>query len=288
MKTDKKIRKIIQPMPSRVGTMKIDQALPTREVHDIDPFLLIHHAQFNVAKGTKQQDAGVGPHPHRGFSPVTFVYEGSVHHRDSLGNNAEVFAGGTQWMHSGNGIIHSERPGKDFSLEGGDCEFIQFWVNSPAKYKMDTPFYKPISQEETPTILKVNATISVVAGEYEGIKGVAPVLSPQKLLRLNMNTGADFSLDIPETYNCLIYLLDGEILVNGQTAKAKEMVWFENDGSNINIQANQDTRAILLSGEPIGEPIVFHGPFVMNTEQEIMDAINDSQTGKMGELIEEF
>jgi redox-sensitive bicupin YhaK (pirin superfamily) len=288
MKKIKTINKIVDSLPSRVGSMKIDQALPTREVSHIDPFLLIHHAKFSVPKDTKQQDAGVGPHPHKGFSPVTFVFEGSVHHRDSKGNDAVVHAGGTQWMHSGNGIIHSERPDKGLSLEGGDCEFIQFWVNSHSSDKKKDAFYKPISKDDIPTIIKDKLVISVDAGEYEDKKGPAPILSPQKLLRLEMKPKANFNLDIPKTYNCLIYLLNGEIKINDKLINARQIVQFNNDGTNIEIKSMQNSRAILLSGEPIGESTVFHGPFVMNTEDEIIEAINDSQTKKMGVLIENF
>lgn len=286
MKTDKPIKKIVRAQPVLLGKEKIDQALPVYDIEQIDPFLLIHHAKIRVLKGIRQQDAGVGPHPHRGFSPVTFVYEGSVLHRDSLGNEAEVFAGGTQWMHAGSGIIHSERPGKELASNGGEHEIVQFWVNTPAGQKMDKPYYKPISYEETPKIKKDEVIISVVAGEFEGIKGIVPTFTSQKLLRIESKTGADFNLDIPETFNCLIYLLDGELVVNGKTVVGKELVWFENEGTAININANQDTRAILLSGEPIGESVASYGQFVMNSRTEIQQAIRDHEEGKMGELIE--
>ncbi len=288
MKTKRLIRQIVQTVPADLGRAVLDQALPVPGIARIDPFLLIHHANFEFKKGVRPQDAGVGPHPHRGFSPVTFIFEGSVQHQDSRGNKAEVSEGGTQWMHAGMGIIHSERPGKEFAKEGGKQEIIQFGVNSPAKHKMDAPSYQPISAAETPKITKDKAIIGVVAGEFEGVEGPAKTLTPQKLLRLDTQQGASFVLDIPSAYNCLLYLLDGEMQVNGKTVKGKEMAWFDNDGTEIEIQSNQATRAILLSGEPIGEPVNKYGPYVMNTQTEIMEAMRDYQMGKMGVLIEEF
>ncbi len=184
--------------------------------------------------------------------------------------------------------MHSERPGEYNENNKGENEFIQFWVNTPAKHKMDKPFYKPISAEETPIINKDKAVISVVAGEYEGVKGIAPTITPQTLLRIEAKESANLSLNIPANYNCLIYILDGELLVNAKGAAAKQLVEFTNIGSEINIQAKTDSRFILLSGEPIGEPIASYGPFVMNTQEEIMQAFHDNQSGKMGELIENF
>lgn len=271
-----------------MGDIPLNQPLPTKEFEQIDPFLLIHHGAFSVRKNAKEQDAGVGPHPHRGFSPVTFIFDGEITHRDSLGNKATVKGGGTQWMHAGKGITHSERPGQNILENGGKNEIIQFWVNTPASHKMDIPFYKPISKEETPTVIKDKAIISVVAGELEGVTGVAPTITPQTLLRLDTEAGADFSLDIPQSYNCLIYLLDGEMKINNKTISTEEMIVFERSGGETKIEANKDTRAILLSGEPIGEPVAQYGPFVMNSQTEVMQALRDSQMGKMGVLIEDF
>lgn len=288
MLNNKGIKNIIDSQLVSLGADKINQALPIARINNIDPFLLIHHGSLKAPIGAKSKDLGVGPHPHRGFSPVTFVYSGSLTHRDSIGNIAEVSSGGTQWMHAGKGIVHSERPANYSDDNKGENEFIQFWVNTPAKHKMDEAFYKPISVDETPFIVKDKAIISVVAGEYEGVKGVAPTLSPQTLLRVSCESRANFTINIPESYNCLIYILDGEIIVNDKRVGSRQMVVFNNSGSIINIKTKIETRFILLSGEPIGEPIVAHGPFVMNTQQEIMNAFNDYQMGRMGELIESF
>lgn len=282
------IKQVILAQRVNMGGHLLDQPLPSSTIKQIDPFLLIHHWDHPVKGNSKQQDVGVGPHPHRGFSPVTFVFKGSVQHQDSLGNNAVVDAGGTQWMHAGKGITHSERPSKALAENGGEHEIIQFWVNTPAKYKMETPYYLPLSIEETPKIEKEKATIMVVSGEFENVKGPAKTYSPQTLLRVNAISGANLSLPIPQTFNTLIYVLNGELEVDGKTAKDKTMIWFNNDEGNIDIKVTKESRFIVLSGAPIDEKVTSYGPFVMNTQTEIMEALRDAQTGKMGVLIEEF
>ncbi len=282
------VRRVIAAQEVNMGGHLLDQPLPAAGLDQIDPFLLIHHWDHPVKPGLHQRDVGVGAHPHRGFSPVTFIFKGDVQHQDSLGNNTVVKAGGTQWMHAGRGITHSERPSKQLLEKGGDQEFIQFWVNTPAKHKMEQPYYLPLSDEATPKISVDKAEIAVVAGEYEGVKGPARTYSPQTLLRAKTETGAKLSLQLPSHYNTLIYLLDGEIAVDGQKAKAKDMIWFNNEEGSIELEVHSTSRFIVLSGEPIGEEVSHYGPFVMNTQTEVMQALRDAQMGKMGVLIEEF
>jgi redox-sensitive bicupin YhaK (pirin superfamily) len=271
-----------------MGGNLVEQPLPVQGIDQVDPFLLIHHWDSPLKGGQHQREVGVGPHPHRGFSPVTFIFKGSLQHRDSLGNDAIVYEGGTQWMHAGKGITHSERPGKELAENGGENEFIQFWVNTPARYKMEAPHYQPISGEETPIVEDNGAHIGVVAGTYKNITGPAKTHSPQLLLRGEADAKAEFFLEIPSKYNCLLYVLDGDLELEGVAVKDKTMIWFENDGETIPVKANADTRFIVLSGEPINETVTSYGPFVMNTQTEIMEALRDAQMGKMGVLIEEF
>lgn len=284
----KSIKKIIPARKVNMGGHLLDQPLPSIEADYIDPFLLIHHWKNIAPGGERQREVGVGPHSHRGFSPVTFIYKGDIQHRDSLGNNATVDEGGTQWMFAGKGITHSERPSKKLAEEGGELEFIQFWVNAPSKNKMDTAFYKPISKAETPTIKKDGHSIQVVCGEYDGIKGSVEYYSPLVLLRVDIKSSAELSLKLNSSFNTIIYQLNGSLTVNGKESEAKDLIWFDQDGETINIIANKDTRFIVLAGEPINEPMKSYGPFVMNNQTEIMEAIRDSQVGKMGVLVEEF
>lgn len=284
----KTIKKIIPARKVNMGGHLLDQPLPSLEAEYIDPFLLIHHWKNIAPGGERQQEVGVGPHPHRGFSPVTFIYKGDIQHRDSLGNNAIVDEGGTQWMFAGKGITHSERPSKKLAEEGGELEFIQFWVNAPSENKMEAAFYKPIFAAETPTIENDNYSIQVVCGEYEGVKGSVEYYSPLVLLRGHIKSSAELRINLDPTFNTILYQLDGSLSVNGKDTEKKEMVWFNQDGAEIEIIAKENTRFIVLAGEPINEPMKSYGPFVMNTQTEIMEAIKDSQIGKMGVLIEEF
>ena len=282
------INQIIPAQKVNIGGHIIDQPLPTRQIDNLDPFLLIHHWHNHLPGNQKPQDVGVGPHPHCWFSPVTFIFEGAVEHRDSLGNRAVVENGGTQWMFSGNGITHSERFPKQLVEDGGELEFIQFWVNAPAKFKNKPPYYQPISQADTPLVEEDKSKIWTVSGEYKGIKGVAPIYSPQLLLRGEIQQNGHLDIPIPESFNALIYVLNGNLEIDKKTLVTKDMGILNLDGNNINIKANEDTRFIILSGEPINEPIATYGPFVMNDQTELMQALKKAQMGKMGVLIEEF
>ena len=282
------IKKIIPSQKINMGGIFLQQPLPNSNIKQIDPFILIHHGALPVKKGKGQSESGVGPHPHRGFSPVTFVFKGGVQHQDSLGNNETVLQGGTQWINAGKGIIHSERPTKEMVEHGGENEIIQFWVNTPGKYKMENPDYLPLSKEDTPAIYKENAVVQIVAGEFEDAVGPAKTYSPQTLLRFETKSGAELSVSLPKSYNTLIYLLDGVIESCDKTIHEKEMVWFENDGDCVQLKVTKSARFILLSGEPIGEPLITYGPFVMNSQEEINQAIIDYQNGEMGSLQESF
>jgi hypothetical protein len=171
---------------------------------------------------------------------------------------------------------------------GGENEIIQFWVNTPAKHKIKSPYYIPLSEKDTPYVKKNKATIQVVAGNFENIVGPAKTYSPQTLLRFETKSGADLSFSLPKSYNTLIYLLDGSIESDGKLIQSKEMAWYENDAENIEIKVLKSSRFIVLSGEPLKEPLVTYGPFVMNTREELNTAILDYQNGKMGTLNEIF
>ena len=285
----KTIKKIIKSQKVDMGGILLDQPLPNELIDQLDPFLLIHHWNDRLKGNQKQNEAGVGPHPHRGFSPVTLIFKGGVHHRDSRGNNSVVMEGGTQWMFAGLGITHSERPYKELAEKGGEFEIIQFWINVPAKIKMEQPFYKPITKEETLTFISDDkkVQVGVISGTFKNLKGIVDTFTPVTVLRMNFEKDGELSFDIPSRQNTLIYILDGHANINNEEVTGKDFVWFDNDGDEITIKAHEQTRAILLSGEPIGEEVVSYGPFVMNTHTEIMEALRDAQMGKMGVLVEE-
>lgn len=273
-----------------MGGMPIRQPLPTNRVDQIDPFILLHHADIKVPTNRNPEHAGVGPHPHRGFSPVTFIFKGGVHHRDSRGNNSVVYAGGAQWMNAGMGIIHSERPPHDIHEIGGRQEIIQLWINTPAKNKMDQPVYFPVQAEEVPKKLSDDGkiTVNIFSGEVLDVKGIIPSQIKINAATLEIKKGGRISIPIPESHNVALYLLDGKINVGGfGMAEGLHLIHFKNDGEGIGIEGLEDTRALLLSGEPLNEKIAKHGPFVMNNETQVLEAMRDYQMGKMGILIEE-
>lgn len=285
------IKRIIKSKKVNMGGIILDQPLPNRFMDQIDPILLIHHWDDVLKGGQMQNEVGVGPHPHRGFSPVTLIYQGGIQHRDSRGNDSIVTAGGTQWMFAGLGITHSERPLIELATNGGTLEFIQFWVNVPAKYKMEQPYYKPLMKDETPIYLSEDKKVeaAVVSGELNGVKGKVDTFTPINTLRFNFIKDGKIEFDIPREHNTLFYLLKGILSINDdQEINAKDLVQFENDDSKIKFTAKENGYGILLSGTPIGEEVSSYGPFVMNTQTEIMEALRDSQMGKMGVLIEEF
>lgn len=272
-----------------MGGIPIRQPFPNSRVDRIDPFLLLHHHNAEVNADVDPDKAGVGPHPHRGFSPVTFIYKGGVHHRDSRGNDSIIYEG-VQWMNAGRGIIHSERPPHDIQERGGRQEIIQLWINSPALRKMDQPAYYPLPVEKMPVAEadEGRVIIKVVTGEVLGVKGPLPAQSVINAATIEVKKGGKVSIPLPENHNAFIYLLDGKLTVSGYgLVEALHTVVFNNDGEGITIEALEDTRVLLLSGEPLNEKVVAHGPFVMNNETQIMEAMRDYQMGKMGVLIED-
>jgi redox-sensitive bicupin YhaK (pirin superfamily) len=284
------IQSVVYAATLDMGGFPVRQAFPSSKIIAPDPFLLIHHANIKVPTQVPVHKAGVGPHPHRGFSPVTFIFKGGVHHRDSRGNNNVVYEGGLQWMNAGLGIVHSERPPTDIHEIGGRQELIQLWVNSPSAHKLDQPQYFPLTKEETPAITTADdlVEIQVFAGSLGGTKGPVPTLSPVNAFTVYMKKGGKYFFEIPQTHNAFVYLLNGKVQVEGDgEVDANFAAVFNNNGNGIGLEALEDTRLIMGTGEPLNEPIASHGPFVMNNQTQIMEAFRDYEMGKMGILIED-
>jgi len=286
----RKIKASYQSQKLNMGGNIIDQPLPNNAVEQIDPFLLLHHWKKDFKGGQKQKHVGVSPHPHRGFSPVTVIFEGAIHHRDSLGNDSVVAAGGVQWMHAGKGITHSERPSKEIAENGGLLEMIQFWVNSPSRAKMNPAKYTPLEKKEIPVFsLDNNATMQLIAGTYQNVRANVETMSVMHISRINTLGESEFQLNLPGHFNVCIYQLDGSCRINNSMDyKGKSLIQFEKEEGEISIHTSEDTRFLVLAGEPINEEVKSYGPFVMNNSVEVMQAIRDAQIGKMGVLIEEF
>lgn len=272
-----------------MGGLPVRQPLPTSNLDQIDPFLLLHHARVKVPKHRDPKHAGVGPHPHRGFSPVTFVFEGGVHHRDSRGNSSVIYEGGTQWMHAGMGIIHSERPPQDIYEHGGYQEIIQLWINSPIRNKMDPPTYHGLTADETPAIVQSDdVDIRLVSGRYREVNGPIPSLSDLLAMRGQIKQGGTHTFQIPASHNAFVYLLSGVVRVEGYgLVEEQNLIQFSRNEGDIDLEAIENCRFILMSGEPLNEPVESYGPFVMSNSTEIMEAMRDYQMGRMGVLIED-
>jgi redox-sensitive bicupin YhaK (pirin superfamily) len=269
------ISQVIFAAPHEMGPLTVRQPLPSEQLPYLDPFVLLHHAPPKDFSG----GTGVTWHPHRGFAPVTFIFKGGIRHRDTQGNDATVMAGGTQWMHAGSGLLHDETP------IPGETELIQLWINSPARHKMDRPSYHPLTPEATPASISQDrlVTLHVVAGEVGGVKGPIRTLSPVNAATVDAKKGGTIDIALPATHKAFIYLLDGSLrFPDGTTASGLHQAVFKTDGDGIRFDTLEDTRALLMSGEPLGEPIASYGPFVMNTEDEIRAAFRDYRNGEMG------
>ena len=251
----------------------------------LSPFLLLDYAgPVDFKPGGKGQ-RGVGQHPHRGFETVTIAYKGEVAHRDNAGNGGVIGAGDVQWMTAGSGILHEEYHSHAFTESGGTLEMIQLWVNLPAKYKMTAPNYQAIVDADIPAVPLADGagTARIITGELNGHKGPAHTFTPMNIWDLRLNAHATTRLDLTDGWNTALVVLKGTILVNGEeVAREAQLVVLDAKGDSVTIEANNDAVVLLLTGEPIDEPIVGYGPFVMNTEKEIHQAIDDFNQGRFG------
>lgn len=249
----------------------------------LSPFLLLDHAgpiDFNPAKKPR----GVGQHPHRGFETVTIVYKGEVAHHDSTGQGGLIGPGDVQWMTAGAGILHEEFHSEEFTRTGGAMEMVQLWVNLPAKDKMTAPGYQAIRNADIPVVALPDqaGTVRVIAGSFDGHAGPAHTFSPMNVWDLRLAQGGVTELTLPDGWNSALIVLHGTVLVNGETvSRESQMVLLDASGSKVALEANNDGVVLLLSGEPIDEPIVGHGPFVMNSEEEIVQAFTDFKNGRL-------
>ncbi|WP_278406110.1 pirin family protein [Pseudomonas rhodesiae] len=252
----------------------------------ISPFLLLDHAGPAEFTPTEQR-RGVGQHPHRGFETVTIVYDGEVEHRDSTGAGGTIGPGDVQWMTAAKGILHEEFHSPAFARRGGALEMVQLWVNLPAKDKMAEAGYQTIVDANIPVLPLANdaGQLRLIAGEFAGVSGPASTFTPIDVWDLRLNPGKPVTLDLHAGRNTALVILRGTLLINGQEiARQGQLALFERDGRPVTLESNDDAKVLLLSGEPIDEPIVGHGPFVMNTEQEIHQAFADFQSGKFGRM----
>ena len=284
----KKIAQILHPH----GGHWVGDGFPVRTLFSYDqhgrqvsPFLLFDYAGPHVFPPAIQP-RGVGQHPHRGFETVTIAYDGEVSHRDSSGGGGTIGSGDVQWMTAAGGIIHEEFHSPAFTKTGGPFRMVQLWVNLPVKHKLTKPGYQSITKADIPVVDLANAAghARIIAGDFSGTKGAAKTFSPINVWDVRLNRDADVSLNLPEGHTAMIAVLTGHITVNGQGAGEAEIIRFEREGSDVTLHADSDTMLLVLTGEPLGEPVFGYGPFVMTNEAEIRQAITDFNSGRFGQV----
>ncbi|MGL5235658.1 MAG: pirin family protein [Empedobacter falsenii] len=250
----------------------------------MDPFIMLdYNSKFNFPATDKPK--GVGVHPHRGFETVTIAYQGSVSHHDSAGGGGTIHQGDVQWMTAASGVLHKEYHAEEFYKQGGIFQMVQLWVNLPAKDKMSTPKYQAITHKEIPTVEVENGFVEVIAGEYKQTKGAASTFSPVNMLNAKLNEGGKANFSFPANYNTVLLVIEGEVKVNEQeTVPTDHLLLFTNEGEDFTIEATENSIVLILSGEPLNEPIASYGPFVMNTQDQIREAFDDYNNGKFGTL----
>lgn len=286
----KNIEAVIAPRePHFVGDgFRVHNFIPSfgnLSMRRMDPFIMLdYNSKFNFP--ATDIPKGVGVHPHRGFETVTIAYEGSVSHHDSAGGGGTIHQGDVQWMTAASGVLHKEYHAKEFYKKGGIFQMVQLWVNLPAKDKMSAPKYQAIEHKNIPTVEVENGFVEVIAGNYKGTQGSASTFSPIHMQNAKLNLGGKAEFNFPANYNTVALIIEGEAKINGETLVATDhLVLFTNQGEDFTIEATEDNTVVLiLSGEPLNEPIASYGPFVMNTQEEIREAFNDYNDGKFGTL----
>jgi hypothetical protein len=247
-------------------------------------YLLDYNSKFEFSPS--ETPRGVGVHPHKGFETVTIAYHGKVAHHDSAGNSGVIGEGDVQWMTAASGVLHKEYHEKEFSKKGGTFQMVQLWVNLPAIHKKAQPKYQPILYSEMGKyhLAENLSVINIIAGNYKGIEGPASTFTPIEMYDIRLNKNASLNLSLPVHYSTSVLIIEGEVMVNNEKVDENHLVLFQNNGTDFEISALIKSTILLLSGEPINEPIFQYGPFLMNTRQEIEEAMNELNSGKFGHL----
>ena len=252
---------------------------------EITPFLLLDYAGPHVFPPT-DEPRGVGEHPHRGFEAVTVCYQGELEHRDSAGNSGSLGPGDVQWMTAARGLVHEEKHARAFAARGGTIEMVQLWVNLPRASKMLPPTYQDIRATDIPTVVVANGggSVRVIAGTVDGHSGPAHTFTPVGLFDVRLNAGARAELSLVDGHNTALLVLRGRVTIDGQKVAERKMALLEPSGDRVTIEAADASDLLVVTGEPISEPVARYGPFVMNTREELVQAVQDYQSGRMGHL----
>ncbi|MBB5287613.1 hypothetical protein HNQ92_005779 [Rhabdobacter roseus] len=258
-------------------------ALPSATVDYLDPFLFLNHHGLQKYPA-RNNGLPFGPHPHRGMETVTFILEGDIAHKDSGGHASVMTAGGVQWMTAGSGLIHAEVSSDEFKKTGGDLEILQLWINLPAALKMTKPAYKGLQREDIPslTLDEGKVTLNLISGTWEGTSGPFETLTDVFMSTLYLRPGGTFEAQVPAERTIFLYVVRGKVVINGTDAQALHLVEFGYDEDELRIEASEDSVLLFGHAKPFEEPVVAQGPFVMNTQEEIIEAYSDYRAGKFG------
>jgi redox-sensitive bicupin YhaK (pirin superfamily) len=280
----KKIEHILEGRDKKITEEEtVKQSLPHKDFRFANPFIVVHHILPETIQPGQQ--LRIQPHPHRGFAPVTFLLQGQGYHKDSAGHDEIINAGDVQWMFAGKGILHSEGPSEQLLRQGGVHELVQLWINVPARYKWDEPYYQHASKDQLPPVLlQEGVHLRLASGEYEGKTGPLKTHTPVLSIVGEVEKDKSVQFTVKEGYWTLLYLVKGAVTVNGVAVAPYHLVVFEKDNDGISVTANEVTQLLLLSAEPIDEPVAAKGNFVMNTAEEIEQAIADEAKGLYGTL----
>lgn len=280
---------VLPPRPHFVGdgfrVHNFIPGIPELNMKRMDPFILMDYNSKYQFPAT-DQPRGVGVHPHRGFETVTIAYQGKIEHHDSSGGGGVISKGGVQWMTAASGVLHKEFHETEWSKKGGDFQMVQLWVNLPAKHKMDSPKYQAINNDDMKHIdLDDAGKIELIAGSYKDHKGPAETFSPIHMMNAKLKPGGKAEFEFPADFNTIILMIEGNAQINDQyPISVDHLAAFSNEGHKFSLKADEDCIALILSGKPLNEPIAAQGPFVMNTQEEIRQAMKDFQQGKFGVL----
>jgi redox-sensitive bicupin YhaK (pirin superfamily) len=282
-KSDKTIKRLHPALRDDIGDLFTQRPLPGPKLEQIDPFLFLNH-HGPQTYGPNNHGLPFGPHPHRGFETVTFILDGMLTHQDSAGHESVIRAGGVQWMTAGRGIVHAEISPREFKQHGGPLEILQLWVNLPARLKMTEPAYVGLQRDQIPALSLDDGkvTLKLVAGELNGATGPVASLTGVFMSTIEMKAGGQLRLPDVLLRNVFLYVVRGDVMVGGDSATAFHLAELTDEGENVEITAVTDAVLLLGHARPLNEPVVAHGPFVMNTREQIIEAIEDYQAGRFG------
>ena len=275
---NRSVKRLHPAIPDDIGDLRTQRPLPNARLRHLDPFLFLNHHGPQVYPANNH-GLPFGPHPHRGFETVTFIVEGSLAHRDTGGHESVIRDGGVQWMTAGRGLEHSELSPEEFMRNGGPLEILQLWVNLPARLKMTDPRYVGLQKEEIPAIEITGATIQLISGEWNGQRGPVESLTGIVMTTIALDAGARITLPAPQERTVFLYLVRGDVRVSGTPVPEMNLVEVNDDGDAIELEAASQSFLLFGHGAPYHEPVVAHGPFVMNTAEEIMQAVRDYHAG---------